>query len=589
VFEYLSTCRVLKFDLTCETIRYAHVFTNSYLYSYTDSTGTSSEIIDEKKDRHNEDMFDVDGNYIGKDNFESTGIISSASDESDHRKSLESTYLTPLPENYTSTIDIDAKTEEITKILKANSVVEAHFANLSPDSVTYGDFWQRYYYHTDVARIEQEWADLAEEQARQRRELVERGKNMITGLVGNALQVVAPIRPVDEDEYDYETAKSTVIYENDYEDEEEEEEELGWDESDEEEDDELDVTGDEEIIFDNSNVATIEKSTMTSENKNVSCEDSDFKILVESLQEDKKVMEEQISKQKTEMEQMMERLTLLKEQQEESDKVNDEPRAEDEDKLMLELNQQKMTIQEQSDMIVTLREQVTDQEQLKQHVDELKEQGISMENLLNESSSKYEKLHNEYNVNLQNLEEARASLESEKSKRIELEGLLESASSAKGDHENALLEQIHSLQTQLSDYKTKLETSEKVSIETRNRNAELESEITTYTEKTSELYEKITASENTIRELNMKCSTITKDYGKICEKLKENEKKVKDAESRLANSAPSSSSSGVKVPLNEGFSNAKSGMQQDDDNDEDDDGNWGDESWGEEEDDMDDL
>ena len=571
-----------------ETIRYAHsthVFTNSFLYSFTDSI---SETTDENKDKRNEDMFDMDGNYIGKDNFESTGIISSALDESDHRKSLESTYLTPLPENYSSTIDIDAKTEEITKILKDNPVVEAHFANLSPDSVTYEEFWQRYYYHTDVARIEQEWADLAEEQARQRRELVERGKNMITGLVGNALQVVAPIRPVDEDEYEYETAKSTVIYDNDYEDEEEEEEELGWDESDEEEDDELDVTGDEEIIFENSNVATIEKSTMTTENESVRCEDVDFKSLVESLQEDKRVMEEQISKQKTEMEQLMERLTLFKEKQEESDKVNNEPGAEDEDKLMLEVIQQKVTIQEQSDMIVTLREQVTDQQKLKEHVDELKEQGISMKNLLNESSSKYEELQNEYNLNLQNLEVARASLESEKSKRIELEGLLESASSAKGDHENALLEQIRSLQTQLSDYETKLETSEKVSIEARKRNADLESEITTYAEKNSELHERITASEDTIRELNLKCSTITKDHDKICEKLKESEEKVKEAESRLANSAPSSSSSGVKVPLNENFSNATSGIQQDDDNDEDDDDNWGDESWGEE-DDMDDL
>uniref|UniRef100_A0A7S2KA83 BSD domain-containing protein n=1 Tax=Leptocylindrus danicus TaxID=163516 RepID=A0A7S2KA83_9STRA len=206
---------------------------NSDIYLDTDLTGTA--ILSDTQNS----------------SYEVTGMIQSAADEASHRSTLESTYITPLDENvedelkFIATFNCDEMTEIIAQVLNSKPKVEEMFSQLVPTSVTYEEFWQRYFYRCDVERIEMEWQLMRDLQAKKRQELMDKGRNFISGFVGSALNVVAPVVTVEESsssatDYNERPTPSLSQHGESLYDEEDEEEELGWDESEEEDDDEDD-------------------------------------------------------------------------------------------------------------------------------------------------------------------------------------------------------------------------------------------------------------------------------------------------------------------------------------------------------------
>lgn len=250
-------------------------------------------------------------------NYEVTGMIQTPADEAAHRSTLESTYITPLDENienelkFIAMFNIDEMTEEISKILEHKPVVEEHFRNLVPTNVTYEEFWRRYFYRCDdVQRIEMEWELQRELQAKKRQELMDKGRNFISGFVGSALNVVAPVVSMADEEDnddDDKVSRPTSLSQHgeSFYDEEEEEEELGWDESEEEDDDEghdsnkttLDTH--ETIVFDNNNDDASDGAKVGAANSG-----DDYKVqqeLLAALQEEKIQLQGIITVQKKEI------------------------------------------------------------------------------------------------------------------------------------------------------------------------------------------------------------------------------------------------------------------------------------------------
>mmetsp|Transcript_9075 Transcript_9075/g.13414 ORF Transcript_9075/g.13414 Transcript_9075/m.13414 type:complete len:688 (+) Transcript_9075:1406-3469(+) len=214
---------------------------NSDIYLDTDLTGTAI-------------LSDADISNEPSSSYEVTGMIQSAADEASRRSTLESTYITPLDENvedelkFIATFNCDEMTEIIADVLKNKPMVEEMFSQLVPTSVTYEEFWQRYFYRCDVERIEMEWQLKRDLQAKKRQELMDKGRNFISGFVGSALNAVAPVVTESSsasDDYERPTPPLSQHGESLY-DDEEEEEELGWDESEEEDDEDDDDDDDDD-------------------------------------------------------------------------------------------------------------------------------------------------------------------------------------------------------------------------------------------------------------------------------------------------------------------------------------------------------
>mmetsp|Transcript_8820 Transcript_8820/g.12536 ORF Transcript_8820/g.12536 Transcript_8820/m.12536 type:complete len:688 (-) Transcript_8820:193-2256(-) len=86
--------------------------------------------------------------------------------------------------------DISTKTDEISHILqKYPDSVGIFFEELVPITVTYEQFWQRYFYRCDPDRIQAEWDKNDEELLRERQEIIDKGVESVKNLWGGALKV----------------------------------------------------------------------------------------------------------------------------------------------------------------------------------------------------------------------------------------------------------------------------------------------------------------------------------------------------------------------------------------------------------------
>lgn len=174
---------------------------------------------------------------------------------------------------FIESFDIATKTDEISVVLERYpDSVQPHFQSLVPTTVTYKQFWVRYFYRCDASRIEAEW-ELEREAARKaRKEAIAGSISSVKNMLGSAVSAVSHVvAPEEKREGAYEkyqaqhreqeaaaaagsgisealfgkggrppfvmnTAVSDV--DDNAVDESEEEEELGWDDDDDEEEEE---------------------------------------------------------------------------------------------------------------------------------------------------------------------------------------------------------------------------------------------------------------------------------------------------------------------------------------------------------------
>lgn len=202
----------------------------------------------------------VDDVYIGSSmGYEETGIISDASDEAIRRACLIETYTTPLLQNelngkkaaVTSTtmtdglncsgegesgdiasledgnvhetnddsigeseviddevdikqfiemFDISSKTDEISNILTNNKdTVNRHFEDLVPVTITYEQFWQRYYFRCDPVRIQGEWDEETKRLQKERKEMLDKGVKSVQTIFGGALKAIQGVTTASND------------------------------------------------------------------------------------------------------------------------------------------------------------------------------------------------------------------------------------------------------------------------------------------------------------------------------------------------------------------------------------------------------
>lgn len=86
---------------------------------------------------------------------------------------------------------IESKTNDIGEILAKNpDTIGLLFEDLVPVTVTYEQFWQRYYYRCDPERIQLEWELERERVKKERKEFIDKGKNTVKNLFGGALKVI---------------------------------------------------------------------------------------------------------------------------------------------------------------------------------------------------------------------------------------------------------------------------------------------------------------------------------------------------------------------------------------------------------------
>lgn len=124
--------------------------------------------------------------------------------EAERRMTMEETYVVPLLptedeeeldeeektkiEEFQKAFDLESKTDQISELLEAYpDSVKLQFEDLVPQVVRYEDFWERFFYRCDEARIQSEW-DEEEARAQQARaELV----GSVSNFLGGAAKAVA--------------------------------------------------------------------------------------------------------------------------------------------------------------------------------------------------------------------------------------------------------------------------------------------------------------------------------------------------------------------------------------------------------------
>lgn len=218
---------------------------------------------------------------------------------------------------FLETFDVQSKTEEIGKLLAEQPFLSQHFDNLVPISVSYEQFWQRYFYRCDPHRIVKEWQEEEELARLHRQELIDKGVKSVQNIFGGALKAIKNVTYSNGARRRGGGSSSSSIYEkyqaeleeqqramlkdnngadnvkgrrgilgmfggrppfvmntaesdeddeffkNDVGEDEEEEEELGWGSDDEEDDDEEDdesKNDTQEIVFENNRDASSEGS-----------------------------------------------------------------------------------------------------------------------------------------------------------------------------------------------------------------------------------------------------------------------------------------------------------------------------------------
>jgi len=101
--------------------------------------------------------------------------------------------------SFIESFDVTTKTGEITDILELNhDTVAFHFEKLVPVTVSYAEFWRRYFYRCDLDRIQDEFDNEEERIQQKRQELIEKGMKSVKNLFGGALQAFKNVNKVEE-------------------------------------------------------------------------------------------------------------------------------------------------------------------------------------------------------------------------------------------------------------------------------------------------------------------------------------------------------------------------------------------------------
>lgn len=200
------------------------------------------------------DTLKVDEN--GKSSRHNQMNVSEAQREAYRRMNMVETYLSPLilEEDEEETDDVsdknlilefiqsfqidDSKQTEISHLVNENPILKEYFEELVPEHVSYLEFWQRYYYRCDVARIQNEIEMEHEAALAARAAAISKVSNFLGGAVDAvakaALIVTSTAATAAPTTTKAENHKGKFTKHND----DDLDEELGWDDDD---DDDLEV------------------------------------------------------------------------------------------------------------------------------------------------------------------------------------------------------------------------------------------------------------------------------------------------------------------------------------------------------------
>lgn len=110
---------------------------------------------------------------------------------------------------FIATFDISSKTDEISNILTKNKdTVNRHFEDLVPVTITYEQFWQRYYFRCDPLRIQGEWDEDTKRLQKERKEMLDKGVKSVQTIFGGALKAIQGVTTASNDK-----KSSSSIYE----------------------------------------------------------------------------------------------------------------------------------------------------------------------------------------------------------------------------------------------------------------------------------------------------------------------------------------------------------------------------------------
>ena len=154
-------------------------------------------------------------------------------------------------EAFLNDFNVTELTDEISKLLEEHpDTLRKQFETLVPVRINYKDFWTRYFYRCDAARIEHEW-DTEDQRAREARaKLVGKVSNMLGGAAKVVATGMASALTEDDDGNIRASSSAKRAFAGsagrppfvmntavDEDEDDEEEEELGWDDDDDDDDD----------------------------------------------------------------------------------------------------------------------------------------------------------------------------------------------------------------------------------------------------------------------------------------------------------------------------------------------------------------
>lgn len=100
----------------------------------------------------------------------------------------------PIVIQFLQNFDIESKTDDIASILDQHAdTVKEIFEALVPVELTYEQFWQRYFFRCDERWIRRSWDAYDERMRKERKEMIDKGKQTVTELFGGALKLVKGI------------------------------------------------------------------------------------------------------------------------------------------------------------------------------------------------------------------------------------------------------------------------------------------------------------------------------------------------------------------------------------------------------------
>ena len=213
----------------------------------------------------------IDANFDDDDNEQKEQATTPEEEEALRRMKLPETYTAPLEpsalgeeeqsgeednddddalkevEEYLESFSIDSKTDEIAKLLEEHpDTLKAQFEQLVPTTVTYEEFWQRYFYRCDVDRITREWDEEGDDDG-------DGPINALGNLLGGAVKAVSA--RMGEDDlaetpvsgiFHGGTGRPPFVLNSAVDETDDDEEELGWDDDEEDFDDD-DEEEDEDV------------------------------------------------------------------------------------------------------------------------------------------------------------------------------------------------------------------------------------------------------------------------------------------------------------------------------------------------------